>query len=74
MAHPTPFEWDDAANIVREEFPEATNSGIFPFGGTVPITRVLTDSTDEKILGRNFRGHREAVIDVVRQYLKLAAK
>ncbi|CAH0043436.1 unnamed protein product [Clonostachys solani] len=74
-ADPTLFKWDDAVNIVREEFPEATNCGMFPFGGTVPVVQVLADSTeDEKMLGRKFKGYREAVIDVVRQYLKLAAK
>ncbi|CAG9990100.1 unnamed protein product, partial [Clonostachys byssicola] len=74
-ADPTPFKWDDAADIVQEKFPEATNSGMFPFGGTVPVTRVLADSTeDEKTLGREFKGYREAVVDVVGQYLTLAAK
>ncbi|KAJ3544214.1 hypothetical protein NM208_g3175 [Fusarium decemcellulare] len=74
-ADPTPFKWDDAVKIVQEEFPEATKCGIFPFGGTVPVVRLLADSTeDEKMLGRRFKGYREAVIDVVRQYLKLAAK
>lgn len=72
-ANPAPFDWDDSIQIVREDFPEAES--LFPLGGTVPVARLWADSTaDEELLGRKFKGYREAVGDVVRQYIELASE
>ncbi|KAH6685334.1 hypothetical protein F5X68DRAFT_241498 [Plectosphaerella plurivora] len=73
-ADPTPIEWDDSIRFLREDFPEAAASGNFPFGGTAPAQRLLADSTaEEQLLGRMFKGYREAVHDLVEQYLRLAS-
>jgi hypothetical protein len=69
------FKWDDSIDIVREVFPEAVAAGLFSLGGSIPSKCVWADSTvDEKLVGTKFRGYREAVIDVVRQYVELASE
>ncbi|KAM0327158.1 hypothetical protein ACHAQA_006289 [Verticillium albo-atrum] len=73
-ADATPIEWEDCVQFVKEDFPEATASGMFPFGGAVPSQKVLVDSTtDEELLGSKFKGYREAVSDLIQQHLRLAS-
>lgn len=72
-ADATPIEWDDSIRFVKEDFPEATASGLFPFGGTIPAQKVLADSTaDEELLGKKFKGYKESVQELIQQYLRLA--
>jgi nucleoside-diphosphate-sugar epimerase len=72
---PAGITWDDAIEIVKREFPEAVEKGIFPLGGSQPlIPGVKLDvSNAEQVFGK-FKPFEEQVKTAVGQFVGLATK
>jgi nucleoside-diphosphate-sugar epimerase len=66
------FEWDDAKEVVRKEFPHAIEEKVFNLDGKI---KTIADDYDasktEKEMGIEFKSYRTAVKDLVGFYLSL---
>jgi nucleoside-diphosphate-sugar epimerase len=71
----TPVVYDDAFDYVAARFPKAVAEGVF-VRGKLPTLAVAYDAgeTEEKVLGREFRSFKSAVLDIAEQYLELLGK
>ena len=66
--------WDDALDIVRENYVSKINDGTLPLGGTQPTTPIKFDATStEKTFGLKFQGFETQVNSVVGHYVELAS-
>jgi nucleoside-diphosphate-sugar epimerase len=66
------FEWDDAKEVVRKEFPRAVEEKVFNLEGKIKTLAGEYDaSKTEKELGVEFKSYKTAVKDLVEYYLSL---
>jgi nucleoside-diphosphate-sugar epimerase len=67
------YQWEDAKELVRKEFPKAVEDGVFKLGGhfgSVPVD--FDASATEKEFGIEFKSFETAVRDLVKRYLEAA--
>ncbi|KAK4085030.1 uncharacterized protein Triagg1_20 [Trichoderma aggressivum f. europaeum] len=72
-----PFQWSDAASIIKKHFPKAAADGIFQLDNVEKVVtrQAKVDSTKaEKLFGFKFKNYEEQVQSVVSHYLELAGK
>ena len=68
----TPTQWESVFDIVKEEFPEAVNSGQIPSNGEVLTLGVnFNTRRSEEILEMKYRGFEDQVKDIIDHYLAL---
>ncbi|EMT70497.1 hypothetical protein FOC4_g10008958 [Fusarium odoratissimum] len=66
--------WEDAKDIVRQNFPKAVADGNFPLEGSQPSRPIRLDSSNtEEVFGWKFASFEEQVKSVAEHYLELLA-
>ena len=69
------IEWDSAIETVKEHFPKAVESGVFPLGGSQKSNPLPFDATEtEKVLGFKFKSFEEQIISLAGWYAEVSVK
>ena len=66
--------WEEAFDVVKQNFPQAVTDGTFPLTGSNPTLRLIVDNSwTRKTLGQEFLPYTEQVRSVAQHYLDLKA-
>ena len=69
------IDWDSAIETVKEHFPQAVESGIFPLGGSQKSNPLQFDATEtERVLEFKFKSFEEQIIGLAGWYTEVSAK
>ena len=70
---PSNIEWNDVVDIVRKRLPDVVEKGVFPMGGDVATQKLPFEaSKTESVLGIKFKPFEEMVVDMARDFARVA--